>query len=209
MEFKKYFTGSNFLWISVFILYSGIAFPCISSGKSISHTQKKLIVYKSSNIKGCNDKPVIINYSFLKCMSRLNEYAKQNNLTLFVTSSFRRTNQKINNAIVPTVKWSNHLVGHAIDMNIESNGNWYDSKLMRKENIKNLPHHIQNFFNDIRKDKELRWGGDFPTQIQDPVHIDDYLDQNPIRWLVEHNNVQKIRTTYKATFSEYKPIVSN
>jgi len=186
---KKNFTVSIFLWATIFLLLSGTAFLYLSSCKSASPSKKGLIVYKTSNIKGYENKPIIIDYYFINSMNRLNSYAKQNNLTLFVTSSFRKANQKVNGAIVPPAKKSNHLAGHAIDMNIESNGKWYDSKLMRRENIKNLPYNIQIFFNDIKKDKRLRWGGDFSRQ--DPVHIDDYLNKSHKAWAKRFNIVQQ------------------
>ena len=194
---KKYFTVTIFLWTTVLLLLSGTTFlyitscktAAITSCKSVAPPQKGLIVYKASNIKGYKDKPVVVDYYFLNCMNQLNTYAKQNNLTLFVTSSFRKANQKVKGAIVPPAKRSNHLAGHAIDMNIESNNKWYDSRLMRRGNLKNLPYNIQNFFNDIRKNKSLRWGGDFSRQ--DPVHIDDYLNRNHKAWLERFNIVQQ------------------
>jgi hypothetical protein len=191
---KRFFTVSIFLWITIVLLLSGTAFLYISSCKSVSPAQKGLTLYKTSNIVGDDNKPVIVDYYFINSMNRLNSYAKKNHLTLFVTSSFRKANQKVNGAIVPPAERSNHLAGHAIDMNIESNGKWYDSKLMRRENLKNLPHNIQNFFNDIRKDKKLRWGGDF--SIQDPVHIDDHLNKNHKAWQERFNIVQKTSGKY-------------
>ena len=190
MKFKKnYFTVTIFLWITILLLLSGTTFLYITSCKTTKPKEKGLTVYKASNIVGYNNKPVIVDYYFINCMNRLNSYAKQNHLTLFVTSSFRKANQKVNGAIVPPAKRSNHLAGHAIDMNIQSRGKWYDSKLMRRGNSKNLPSNIQNFFNDIRKDKTLRWGGDFSRQ--DPVHIDDYLNKNHKEWLERFNIVQQ------------------
>jgi hypothetical protein len=194
---KKRFNVSISLWNTIVPLLSGIAFLYISSCIPVSTEQKGLTTYEASNIIGYNNKPVIVDYYFLDSMNQLNYYAKQNHLTLFVTSSFRKANQKVNGAIVPPAKRSNHLAGHAIDMNIESNGKWYDSKLLRRKNLKNLPHNIQNFFNDIRKDKTLRWGGDFSRQ--DPVHIDDYLNKNHEAWQERFDIVQKkhLSNTYK------------
>jgi hypothetical protein len=185
---KKYFTDSTYLWTAILLLLSGTVFIYISACKPVAIPQKGLTIYKTSNIIGYNNKPVIVDYYFINCMNRLNSYAKKNHLTLFVTSSFRKANQKINGAIVTPAKRSNHLAGHAIDMNIQSNGNWYDSKSMRRKNLKNLPKNIQIFFNDIRKDKTLRWGGDFSRQ--DPVHIDDYLNKNHNAWVERFNIVQ-------------------
>ena len=173
---KRYLTAPVLLWTTILLVLTGTVFLYISSCKSVSPAQKGLTLYKASNIIGYDNKPIIVDYYFLNSMNRLNYYAKLNHLTLFVTSSFRKENQKVNGAIVTPSKRSNHLAGHAIDVNIKSNGKWYDSKLMRKANLRNLPHNIQRFFNNIRKDKKLRWGGDFSSE--DPVHIDDYLNKN-------------------------------
>ena len=190
---KNHFSAFKVFWNITILLLLGTAFLYVSSCKSSREPapdkQKALVSYKASNVRGYKGKPIIVDYYFINSMNRINSYAKRNNLTLFVTSSFRKADQKVNGAIVPPARHSNHLVGHAIDMNIQYNGTWYDSKLMRKENLKNLPHNVQNFFHRIRKDKTLRWGGDFTTQ--DPVHIDDHLNKNHRVWLARFNVVQK------------------
>ena len=190
MMFKIHTPSSKILWINILILFSAIFILHLASCKYVDPSQKKLVVYKSSNIIGYDGKPIIVDYYFINSMNRLNSYAKQNNLTLFVTSSFRKVDEEVNGAIVSPAKMSNHLAGHAIDMNIEYDGSWFDSKLMRRKNMKNLPHSLQNFFNDIRRDKVLRWGGDF--SIQDTVHIDDHLNKNQKAWLDRYKTVQKM-----------------
>jgi len=149
---------------------------------------KGLVIYRSSNIKGYQDKPIIIDYPFVKTMNTINNYAKESNITLYVTSSFRKVNQKVKGAIVTPARRSNHLAGHAIDMNISYKGKWYDSKLMNKNNFNKLPVNIRSFFNKIRNNPNIRWGGDFSRQ--DPVHIDDYLNKNHKLWLIRYKKCQ-------------------
>ena len=56
--------------------------------------------------------------------------------------------------------------------------------MMQKGNHKSLPDNIPKFFNLIRKDKVLRWGGDF--RIQDTVHIDnDFYHKQKIFYLAK------------------------
>ena len=57
---------------------------------------------------------------------------------------------------------SNHLVGHAIDMNIfMGNRNpWFNSKKLKRSNLRNLPLEVRTFIDMIRDDDVLRWGGD-------------------------------------------------
>ena len=192
MEFKskQYFLYSFIIWTVLFLLLTGTACFYI-----IPVEDKGLVVFKSSNIKGYKNKPVIVDSLFVPAMKRINSYAKSNNLTIWVTSSFRKANQKIKGAIVTPAVKSNHLAGHAIDMNIEYKGKWYDSHSMKKNRYSKLPQNIKNFFDDIRKDKELRWGGDFKTQ--DPVHIDDYLNKNLSKWQIRFEICQKDYNKFK------------
>ncbi len=191
---KQYSRLAVLIWGFFLLLLAGTIFFYICSCKSVSTHPKGLVEYKSPNIVGYENKPILIDYYFLNSMKRINNYAKENNLKLYVTSSFRKANQEINGAIVPPARMSNHLAGHAIDMNIEYKGKWYDSKLMYKRNFQNLPANVQRFFYDLRKDKELRWGGDFNRQ--DPVHIDDYLNKNPKAWQKRFNIVQNQKTQF-------------
>ena len=115
--------------------------------------------------------PTMVDVDFALCLKRVNQYAKQTDVKIWVTSSTRNINQQVNGAIVkPTDKSCQHI-GHAIDMNVMYLGELYNSKTLKKSNFKNLPDVITDFIKMIRDDKQLRWGGDFNTE--DPVHIDD------------------------------------
>lgn len=159
-----------------------IAFLSILILSSCVPEQSKdiLVSYKSANIIGYEDKPVIVDSQFLPSMYKIDSYARNNGVIIYVTSSFRTPDQKLTGTIVTPSKRSNHLAGHAIDMNVFYDGVLYDSRVLRKSKLDNLPSNVKNFINDIRKDKTLRWGGDF--KIEDPIHIDDDLNSNPSVW---------------------------
>ncbi|MCF7791674.1 MAG: M15 family metallopeptidase [Victivallales bacterium] len=148
-----------------------------------SAENKSLVTYESEYIKGYEGKHVIIDYYFIPVIKRINRYAKKFNVELQVTSSFRTPEQQdgLSGTVVKPACMSNHLAGHAIDINIVYEGQWYNSTLMRKNNLRNLPYNVRAFINSLRRDKGIRWGGDF--SIEDPVHYDDHLNKNKNQWL--------------------------
>ena len=50
---------------------------------------------------------------------------------MWVTHAFRKDGQDIGGTIVPPASKSNHLVGHAIDMNLDTPRNAYQIPLFR------------------------------------------------------------------------------
>ena len=112
-----------------------------------------------------------VDTDFVPELNRINVYAKQCDVKIWVTSSTRNINQQVLGAIVPPATKSCHFVGHAIDMNVMHAGKLYNSKLLKKANIGQLPNAVSTFIRCIQDDPVLRWGGDFSTE--DPVHIDD------------------------------------
>ncbi len=148
-----------------------------------------LEIYSSPNIKGYKDELVIVDSLFIPAMNEINYFAEKNNLTLIVMSSFRPANKELSGTIVKPAKYSNHLVGHAIDINIMYKDQWYESGNFRRSNLKKCPESIQNFFKEIRSAKNLRWGGDFYQQ--DPVHIDDHYNKNIEEWQIRYDLCQQ------------------
>ncbi|MFT7223147.1 MAG: hypothetical protein ACI82Z_000680 [Cellvibrionaceae bacterium] len=130
----------------------------------------ELVKYRGENFIG---RDAMVDSDFVNSLNRINKYAGEYNVKVWVTSSSRNINQQVKGAIVPPASRSCHHVGHAIDMNVQFAGTLYNSKKLRKSNFKNLPESISGFIQSMRKDIELRWGGDFNTE--DPVHIDDDL----------------------------------
>ncbi len=122
-------------------------------------------------------KLVLADIEFIPHLEKINDFAATNGLKIFVTSSARPWGVPVGGAIVPPGKMSNHLIGHAIDMNIKIGGTLYTSHQLG--NFNSLPSSIQAFFTAIRNHPVLHWGADF----NDPVHIDDRLNiSDPNIW---------------------------
>ena len=113
-------------------------------------------------------------------MIEIDNYAKTNNLVLTVNQSYRYNGQTIRGDVVKPVKFSNHLAGFAIDFNVEDANRKYFSNDLKRSNLGKLPLDVQNFINEIRKNKKLRWGGDFNGE--DPIHIDTPINSNKKNW---------------------------
>ena len=93
----------------------------------------------------------------------------QYDFKVYITSSYRKDGF-VSGAIVPPAKRSNHLIGHAIDMNLidRQTGKFCNSVCLGRSN---KPSGVRCFIGKIRSNSSLRWGGDFKKT--DPVHIDD------------------------------------
>jgi len=127
-----------------------------------------VVKFSNENFVG---EAIRIDSDFVNALTRVGQIAKGCNLKVWVTSSLRSINNQVRGAIVSPATNSCHHIGHAIDMNLLHNGILYNSKKLKRNNLRNSPDPIQKFIDLIRVDKELRWGGDFNTE--DPVHIDD------------------------------------
>ncbi len=137
-----------------------------------------LKIYSNSQLIG---KELRADVDFIRHLDRLNRYASDCGVQIYVTSSAREPGRTVSGAIVKPASRSNHLVGHAIDMNLQSASGFFNSKKLKKANLPNLPPEIRKFLDLVRDDEVLRWGGDFGKE--DPVHIDDNLNhRNSARW---------------------------
>ncbi len=118
---------------------------------------------------------------FSRHLDRIDQYASECDVEVFVTSSTREPGRTVRGNIVKPAGRSNHLVGHAIDMNLKSTNGFFNSTKLKRSNFDQLPDEIKEFLGKIRADEVLRWGGDFRNE--DPVHIDDGLNlRSPERW---------------------------
>ncbi|MBV6484063.1 MAG: hypothetical protein KFKLKKLM_00546 [Flavobacteriales bacterium] len=142
----------------------------------VSENSNPLVDFSASNFVG---KRVVADKDFVAALKRINKYAKDSAVLIHVTSSYR-VNATVAGAIVTPSKMSNHMVGHAIDMNVRYGTdykNWCNSTALLKPT---LPEPVAKFISLIRADGELRWGGDFKKK--DSVHIDDYYNKNTENW---------------------------
>jgi hypothetical protein len=136
--------------------------------------QTKLTTFQSPRFIG---RLVLADIEFIDSLEKIDQFAQNNGLEIFITSSARQQGVPIGGAIVRPASRSNHLVGHGIDMNIQLNGTLFNGS--RLGNFSSLPPEIKAFITSIRNDPGLRWGGDF----NDPVHIDDGLNlRAPSTW---------------------------
>jgi len=114
-----------------------------------------------------------IDSDFEASMDSINAAAVKNDVLVHVTSSFR-TSTVVPGAVVTPAAKSNHMVGHAIDMNVEygkKHASYCNSTCLGGT----LPAAVKGFIDDV-KGAGLRWGQDFSEK--DPVHIDDGLNVN-------------------------------
>lgn len=140
--------------------------------------QCEIKTYTSSQFIG---KEMRVDIDFIPHLDRLNQYAQDCGVKIYVTSSTREPGRTVRGNIVPPASRSNHLVGHGIDMNLQSASGFFNSKKLKKSKLPGLPSEIRKLIQFIRDDETLRWGGDFNPE--DPVHIDDNLNhRNPSRW---------------------------
>jgi hypothetical protein len=128
-----------------------------------------------------------VDEEFLPDLRRIEAAAGQRGLIVWITSSWREPKKPVNNAIVPAAQFSNHHVGHAIDMNLILRGRFFNSAALK--NLATLPPEITDFFREIREQPNpLRWGIDFSPA--DPVHIDNGL--NIFQQSVFRDKLQKL-----------------
>lgn len=135
-------------------------------------------LYRNTQFVG---KDILADKDFWPSLDRINRYAEECNVKVHVTSSAREPGRTVTGAIVKPAGRSNHLVGHAIDMNVILDGVFFNSKKLKKSKLSQLPDEVRGFLKKIRDDAGLRWGGDFSAE--DPVHIDDGLNvKDSERW---------------------------
>lgn len=136
-------------------------------------------VYHNSRFQGGRE--ISADRDFFPHLDRINAFAEETDVFIHITSSAREPDRDVRGAIVPPASRSNHMVGHAIDMNIKTATGFYNSKALAKSKFNSLPANVKRFIGLIRADDVLRWGGDFSKE--DPVHIDDMLNRrHPDIW---------------------------
>ena len=131
-----------------------------------------------------SSEPIVVHRDFSEHFLRLCGIADKCGVELHVTHSLRRLNPKLEGAIVEQAERSNHHAGHAIDLNVVCEGEWFNSKRLASDALRELPesHPVRQFLMDVQCDPGLRWGGDFSTP--DPVHFDNNLvGRDPEAWL--------------------------
>lgn len=152
-------------------------------GVTLITGQCDLYTYKGSNFMNS----ARVHSGFAENIKKINDFAAECGVQVYVTSSFRKSGQAIKNAIVQPATRSNHLVGHAIDMNLVEGSLWCNSKCL--QNWQCNQGGVRCFIQKIRATTSLRWGGDFSEK--DPVHIDDGLNRKSRDYDTLYNLLQK------------------
>jgi len=145
----------------------GSSRQCCAKKSSSGSGSCNLQTYSSTYVKGYNGLKIQIDKGFKSHMDTIGKYAQQCSVTVYVTHAFRKEGQEIGGTVVPPASHSNHLVGHAIDMNLDTPRGWCNGDCLAYETNSNA----KCFTDKIQSDRNLRWGQDF----NDPVHIDDNL----------------------------------
>ena len=162
--------------ISVGVIAAG-SFYCYNYYQFWNHIKtdhfQTLAEYEGEHIRGFRGEQILVNKDFIDELQLVDQYAGETDVELIVNQSFRVVNPKRGTVVRP-VDNSNHKVGFAIDFNIKYNGKKFKSEEVRRQNLSSLPPNVQTFFQKVRSNKNIRWGGEFNKE--DPVHIDQPIN---------------------------------
>jgi len=137
--------------------------------------------FSASNFKGV----CTIDDDFEQSLVKMNDIAIKYNITVLVNSSYR-VDAIVPGAIVTPATHSNHMIGHAIDCNLQLNGVLYNSVKMQSDQGT-----VRQFINELKATAGMRWGGDFGKP--DPVHFDDGLNiKNMTLWTAKYNELHGV-----------------
>jgi peptidoglycan hydrolase-like protein with peptidoglycan-binding domain len=147
--------------------------------------ESPLVLFEGSRFQG---QPCRADVKFVPMLKKINAYAEQAEVFVHVTSSFR-TSSNVKGAIVKPATRSNHMAGHAIDMNVIYDNNKKSANSQELGKYPAVAEPVRRFIKFIIDDPNLRWGGQFKEK--DPVHIDDKLNQDTPSWDKRYLAMQK------------------
>jgi hypothetical protein len=143
----------------------------------------KIVSFSASNFEGeCN-----VDEEFVPLLNQMNAVAVQHNMIVVVISSYRK-DTNVNGALVTPAQMSNHLIGHAIDINVKNKltGEFFNSKKMGDGTGAD-----ELFLEDVDRNTDLRWGQAFNKP--DSVHFDDAINiKKPVVWQQKFNAMHDI-----------------
>merc|ERR1711953_1105764 len=143
---------------------------CGASGSNGDPSTCTLINYSSSRIKGYNGKKIRVDEGFKSEMDKMDGFARQCSVTVYVGNSFPcGEGQNIGGTVVPPASNSNHSVGHAIDFNLDTPSGWCNGDCLDWETNS----YAKCFTDKLDADRVLVWG----AQFNDPAHVDDNLNK--------------------------------
>ncbi len=153
--------------------------------KNLPSDESPLVLFEGSRFQG---QPCRADVQFLPMLKKINAYAEQADVFVHVTSSFR-TSSNVGGAIVKPATRSNHMAGHAIDMNVVYSNRTKSANSKELAKYPSVAEPVKRFIKFIIDDHDLRWGGTF--QVRDTVHIDDGLNQDMALWDKRYQAMQK------------------
>jgi hypothetical protein len=117
-----------------------------------------------------------VHSGFLGALKSIDEAAKDADIKLKINQAFRVAGAKVTGAVVKPASKSQHLIGTAIDWNIEN-----DSKVILSSQMtySTLDENVKEFIDAVKK-AGLRWGGDFGDT--DPIHFDKQVDHQSTKF---------------------------
>jgi len=128
---------------------------------------------------------VLVNAAFVDAIRKLNAAAEATGVSLHINQTFRRDDVPPSGAVVPPAKKSQHLVGHAVDLNVIDGAVTNTAAMFMSGTA--TPGAMA--FVRAAKTAGLRWGGDFA--VRDPIHFDDFLDPNSDAYDMAHFFAQR------------------
>ena len=122
---------------------------------------------------------VVISKAALPLLKKLYTLAKEKQVTIKINQALRIIGVPVSGAVVPPSSKSQHLIGHAFDLNIVDGSNWNTSINFKK---KTASENAKKIIKSL-KDGGYRWGGDW--SIPDWPHFDSYLDKHSLAYDVK------------------------
>ena len=109
---------------------------------------------------------VLVHQDFAPWLESMNDEAKDAKVTLRVNQAFRVQGLPVSGAVVPPASSSQHLIGHALDVNIVDGSTVNTSPMFLAGTATQAAKDLVKAAKKIG----LRWGGDFSPK--DPPHFD-------------------------------------
>lgn len=137
--------------------------------------------------RGANE--MLVHQDFVPRIKALNGAAKDAKVTLRINQAFRVQGLPVSGAVVAPASNSQHLIGHAVDLNI------VDGAVINTKAMYQAGTQTQGATDLIKAAKALgmRWGGNF-SEI-DPPHFDDLVDPSSNEYLYSFYFAQRAFNT--------------
>jgi hypothetical protein len=140
---------------------------------------------------------MVVHKDYVAGLESINTAADDAGVTFQVNQAFREAGKPVSGAVVKPASKSQHLIGNAIDFNINDSG---DVILSSEMVWSKLSQPAKDFITAV-KTAGLRWGGDFTDR--DPIHFDAYLDPSSdefaILYFLNQRTIQKKQPILRVT----------